>query len=146
MARVLRFVLAAAAVAALAAVPVHAKGPAEGRLCGVAGCLTLHGWEELRPFTSWWDTSFTQRTSPRPAPFFRVVVRQATPDPTKSITWTLLYVPSRNALRITQSRVPPYESGIGPYWRAIPATARAGLRRATASLNPYPGSSGWRTR
>ena len=142
MKRFLPLVLATGATAALAAFPVHAKGPAEGRLCGVSGCVTLRGWEELKPFTSWWDAPFKVRTAPRPAPFFRLIIHQAAPDNAKTITWTLLYVPSRDSMRITQSRVPPYSSGIGPYWRTIPATARAGLRRATASLSPYPRSSG----
>jgi hypothetical protein len=80
---------------------------------------------------------------PRAAPFFRLVVEQAAPDAGKKITWTLLYAPTRNAMRITQNRVPPYHTGIGPYWRAIPASARTGLRRATAGLDPFPASSTW---
>jgi hypothetical protein len=134
----------AAVIAAAATSVANAKGPAEGRLCGSSGCVQLRGYEPVRPFLSWWDEPFAERRAPRPAPFFRVVLHQAGPDAREAVTWTLVYVPSRNAMRITQSRVPPYRAGVGPYWRPIPVTARVALRRATAGARPYPASVAWR--
>ena len=98
----------------------------------------------MHPFTSWWDTPYAERKAPLAAPFFRLVVHQDAPDAGRKITWTLVYAPTRNAMRITQSRVPPYPTGIGPYWRGVPSTARSGLRRATAGLDPFPASATWK--
>ena len=144
MTTLLRVLLALVTLAVIVPATAPAKGPASGRLCGESSCVNLQGWDAMRPFTGWWDTPFTERAAPRPAPFFRLVVKQASPDAGRKITWTLLYVPARNAMQITQSRVPPYSTGIGPFWRTIPITARAGLRRATVALRPYPTSSSWR--
>ena len=138
-----RTLLAVATLVVIVPASAQAKGPASGRLCGESGCVTLQGWDTIRPFTAWWDTPFTERAAPRPAPFFRLVVTQASPHVGRKITWTLLYVPARNAMRISQSRVPPYSAGMGPFWRTIPITARAGLRRATAALTPFRPSSHW---
>jgi len=131
------------AVLVAALVPAaQAKGPGSGQLCGESGCSSLQGYEQLELFWSWWSEPFSQRRAPRPAPFFRLVVRQAAPAP---ITWTLVYAPRRNAMRISQSRVPPYSTGIGPYWRTIPASVRAGLLRVTRELTPFPAAPNWRT-
>jgi hypothetical protein len=132
---------AVAAVAALIASAALAKGPDEGRLCGRSGCVALEGYEAAEPFVSWWNIPFTQRPAPKPAPFFRIILRQFEPDP---ITWTLLYVPRRKAMRITQTRVPPYQAGVGPYWRTVPAAARARLVTTTYRIKPYPPSLDWR--
>lgn len=59
------------------------------------------------------------------------------------VTWTLLYVPRRDAMRIAQSRVPPYAAGVGPYWRAVPGSAWAALDRATDGVTPFPASPVW---
>lgn len=120
-----------------------AKGPFEGRLCGSSGCVTLRGYAATAPFTSWWSRPSAQRPAPRPAPFFRIVLRQGVPDGEEPVTWTLLYVPQRAAMRIVQSRVPPYAAGAGPYWRTVPGTARAALQRATRNVAPFAASPSW---
>lgn len=133
--------IATAAVSIALAVPAaEAKGPAEAELCGSSGCVRLSGSAALEPFSSWWKTPFTQLRKPKPARFYRILVRQAEPEP---ITWSLVYVPARNAMRLTQSRVPPYATGIGPYWRTVPAPARRGLRDATRGTTPYPASAAY---
>ncbi|MDX6439498.1 MAG: hypothetical protein QOF45_2081 [Gaiellaceae bacterium] len=134
-------VCAAAALSGAA----QAKEPAEGTLCGSSGCVALEGYDASGPFSSWWSTPFSEAPAPKPAPFFRVVARQSAPDGLGTVTWTLLYVPQRHAMRITQSRVPPYSTGIGPYWRTIPRSARAALLRATKDIKPFLPSSSWQT-
>jgi hypothetical protein len=120
-----------------------AKGPAEVTLCGRTGCVALEHHVAWAPITSWWWTPFTERPAPRSAPFFRFVARQAAPDALGPVKWTLLYVPQRHAMRITQSRVPPYSTGVGPYWRTIPLSARAALLQATDGVKPYRAPTRW---
>lgn len=132
--------LAGSLLAVALAGSAGAKGPFEGRLYGSSGCVALRGYAATAPFTSWWPRRFAQRPAPRPAPFFRIVLRQSIPDGGEPVTWTLLYVPQRGAMRIVQSRVPPYAAGVGPYWRTVPASARAALARATEGTTPFPAS------
>ena len=136
--------LAGSVLAVALAGSAAAKGPFESRLCGSSGCVTLRGYAAAAPFMSWWSRPFAQRPAPRPAPFFRIVLRQDAPDGQVPITWTLLYVPKRDAMRIAQNRVPPYAAGVGPYWRTVPGTAVAALERATEGITPYPASPVWR--
>lgn len=140
--RLRTFLVCIVVTVALAAAAM-AKGPFDGRLCGVSGCVTLRGYEATAPFTAWWSRPFTERSAPAPAPFYRVVLRQETPDGLKPVTWTLLYVPRRAAMRIAQNRVPPYAAGVGPYWREVPGSARAALDRATQGVTPFPASPVW---
>lgn len=121
-----------------------AKGPPEGRACGRSGCKVLTR-EQLHAVTGWWSEPFSQRRQPRAAPFFRTVVEYQAPDGREPIRWTLLYVPAHDAMRVAQSRVPPYATGIGPYWRTVPESARAGLARTVAGLTPYLPSQSWQT-
>jgi len=129
-------VLAGIALFAVSAPPADAKGPTAGELCGRSGCVRLGGEAEIARFVSWWSDPFGQR-APAVAPFFRIVVRHSEPEP---VTWTLLYVPRHDAMRITQSRVPPYRTGSGPYWRQVPLAARGFLRAATRGMTPFPAS------
>lgn len=140
LSRRLLFAVVALVVAAVPA--ARAKGPAFGQLCGSSGCSALDA-SGLEPFSSWWFEPFAERPAPKPAPFFRVVVRQSAPDGLTPVTWTLLYAPQRNAMRIRQSRVPPYSTGIGPYWRTVPTSARPALARATAAVKPFAASRSW---
>ena len=138
-------VVAGSAIAVALAAPVVAKGPMRGDLCGRSGCVALSGHEASAPFTSWWSRPFTERPAPASAPFFRVVLRQDAPDGGEPITWTLLYVPQRSAMRIAQNRVPPYSAGVGPYWRTVPHSARAALARATRGVAPFAASAAWQS-
>ena len=137
-------VLLGSAIAVVFAAPVAAKGPAEGDLCGRSGCVPLRGYQATEPFTRWWSRPFTERPTPVPAAFFRIVLRQDAPDGHQPIKWTLLYVPQRSAMRILQSRVPPYAAGVGPYWRTVPPTARSALARATRGITPFRAPTAWR--
>lgn len=136
---------AGSAIAVALAIPASAKAPPEGWLCGSSGCVSLSGHKASSPFSSWWSTPFVERPAPKPAPFVRVVLDQAAPDGLAPITWTLLYSPQRSAMRITQNRVAPYSAGVGPYWRAVPRSAQAALRRATSRVTPFSASRSWAT-
>ena len=116
-----------------------AKGPNVARVCGASGCTTLRGESAVQPLISWWYTPFSSRRAPRPAPYYSIAIR----DPS-GVRWSLLYVPSRRAMRIWQNRVPPYNQPIGPYWRDVPAAAVSGLGRVAAGLKPYAAPSAWR--
>jgi hypothetical protein len=142
--RCCRWVAIGLALGVAATAAAFAKEPPEGRVCGRSGCKALTQ-EQLHAVTSWWSDPFSQRRQPRPAPFFRIVVEYEAPDGRKPIRWTLVYVPEHEAIRVAQNRVPPYATGIGPYWRTVPESARAGLARTVAGVTPYLPSPSWHT-
>jgi hypothetical protein len=132
--------LAAIAAAALVTVPAaSAKGPNAASVCGEARCVTIRGEAAVWPLLSWQYAPFAERDAPAPAPFYSIRLREPT-----GVRWVLLYVPERHAVRIWQSRVPPYSQGIGPYWRTLPASGERALRRAAGRLAPYAAPAAWR--
>jgi hypothetical protein len=141
VARLRRVVWLVAACAACAAGPAAAKGPDAGSICGGLGCIALSGQSETAPFISWWNSAFSPRGAPRPAPYYWIQLRDGfAPE----IRWVLLYVPARRAMRIWQSRVPPGNEPIGPYWRTVPPAAADSIRVLVRSIRPYPTPRTWR--
>jgi hypothetical protein len=138
MLRVVRVVALLAAVAAVAAAPSAAKGPNLARVCGSSGCVSIHGESAVQPLMSWWWTPFARRGAPAPAAYYSIRIH----DPA-GINWVLLYVPARRAMRIWQSRVPPYNESIGPYWRTIPRSAGRGLEAVVRPVRPFAAPRKW---
>jgi hypothetical protein len=86
-----------------------------------------------------YDGPFSLRAAPRPAPFYAIRVH----DPA-GVDRTLLYVPRRHAVRLWQSRVPPYRRGNPPYWRTLPAAVEGMFVRVVRGLAPRRAPSAWR--
>ena len=120
-----------------------AKGPDRVRICGSGPCRVVLGEREVAPLLeTWWSGPFTQASAPRPAPYFTLRL-----DSTRIAIgrWLLVWVPSKRLLRVTQIAVPPYETAsVGPYWRPVPAAARAAFASGTRGLRPHPAVAGWR--
>jgi hypothetical protein len=115
-----------------------AKGPNFANVCGTSGCATVRGEFAVYRFMSWWNTPFSQRGAPAPAPFYKIKIR----DPS-GIRWSLLYAPSRRAMRIWQNKVPPYNQSIGPYWRSVPRAAVADMAALIRKVKPYAAQRRW---
>jgi hypothetical protein len=126
-----------AGIAIIAAGSALAKGPSLASICGATGCVTLRGELAVQPIFSWWSVPFASRAAPGPAPSYSIRVR----DPS-GVTWVLLYVPNRHAIRIWQSRVPPDSQPIGPYWRTVPMSAEPVLRRLVRRVGPHAAPAG----
>jgi hypothetical protein len=92
----------------------------------------LRGKAALQPLISWWYRPFSHRSAPAPAPLYSIALR----DPS-GIRWSLLFVPARRAIRIWQSRVPPYNQPIGPYWRTVPGAALPAIGRLGRKITPF---------
>jgi hypothetical protein len=118
------------------------KGPDRARVCG-ASCRTITGDRQVYPLLDAWGSKpFAQADRPRPAPYFTFSI-----DSTRggSGRWLLVWVPSKRLMRVTQIVVPPYETAtVGPYWRPVPAAARAAFTSAARRLRPHPAVRGWR--
>lgn len=139
MLRLLRILSVFGGLAAIAIGSAAAKGPNVASVCGASGCVTLRGESMVQPLISWWYTPFAPRAAPRPAPYYSIRLR----DPS-GIRWSLLYVPARRAIRIWQSRVPPYHQSIGPYWRTVPSSAVPAIRWLLQKLSPHAAPARWR--
>lgn len=113
-----------------------AKGPNFASICAASGCTTLRGEAAVQPLISWWYRPFSHRSAP--APFYSIKLR----DPS-GIRWSLLYVPARRAMRIWQSRVPPYNESIGPYWRTVPGAAVPAIDQLMHKVTPYAAPRRW---
>jgi hypothetical protein len=133
--------VAAVVAAGTLAVPVAgAKGPNVARVCGAGRCVTLRGERVVWPLLAWeYDGPFALLPAPRPAAFYSIRLH----DPS-GVEWTVLYLPGRHVVRLSQSRTPPYDRGTAAYWRTLPASADASFRRAVRGLAPLPAPAGWR--
>jgi hypothetical protein len=136
--RVLTSVSLVAMLGAIAVASAMAKGPNIGTVCGATGCITIRGETAVWPLLSWSYAPFSSRTAPAPAPYYSIRL-----DDPSGIKWVILYVPTRHAVRIWQSRVPPYPEGVGPYWRTLPASADRVFRRAVGRMQPRLAPPAW---
>jgi hypothetical protein len=132
-------VAGALVLAGLCVTSAEAKGPNVARVCGATRCTTIRGETAVWPLLSWQDAPFSARGAPSPAPYYSIRLH----DPT-GITWVLIYVPRRHAVRIWQNRVPPSSQGLGPYWRTLPASAEPVFRDAVRGLVPRRAPRNWR--
>ena len=126
------------AIGAIAVASATAKGPNVASVCGATRCITIRGQTEVWPLLSWSHVPFSSRPAPAPAPYYSIRLH----DPS-GIRWVLLYVPRRHAVRIWQSRVPPYSEGVGPYWRTLPASSERAFRRVVRNLIPRAAPRNW---
>jgi hypothetical protein len=135
-----RALSAFATVAAMVIIvpPAGGKDWGVASVCGTGHCLTLRGEKGVAPLLAWQDGPFVTRTAPAPAAYYAIRVHDGF-----DIHWTLLYVPSQHAIRISQSRVLGYEEGVAPYWRALPSAAEAALRHAVSPLRPLAAPRVW---
>lgn len=131
---------AAGLIALCVAAGAQAKGPDVARTCGASGCTTVRGVIAVDRLVRWMGATFTIAETPRPAPFYRITLRDH-----GSTFMTLLYVPARRRLRVLQPLPYPYGPGNGdPYWRPVSAAGAAALGRATARLRPFAAPHAWR--
>jgi|tagenome__1003787_1003787.scaffolds.fasta_scaffold18574098_1 hypothetical protein len=128
-----------AVAGALAAPTAGAKGPDAATLCGAQRCLTIHGERAVAPLLGWQSTGFSERAAPQPAPYYTLRVS----DRSAGIRWGLVYVPRRHAMRIWQNRIPPYDEGVGVYWRTLPAAAEPAFRAVLQTLRPHAAPRRW---
>jgi hypothetical protein len=135
---VLVTVLGTALAVAGAAAP---KEPDRAEVCGTT-CRWIYGEQQVwRLIGDWPAVPFVQAKTPKPAPYFTFSI-----DSTRETAhWLLVWAPSRRLVRITQVAVPPSQlEQVGPYWRAVPAAARAVFTDATRGLRAHAPSNGWR--
>jgi len=131
---------AAALIALCAAGGAQAKGPDLARACGASGCSTVRGEVRVELLVEWTEAGFTVAHAPRPAPFFRITLRNH-----GRAYMTFLYVPSRKVVRVSQSFSPTYAPGSQhPYWRPVNAEGTAAFAKALAGLKPFSVPRAWR--
>jgi hypothetical protein len=131
--------LLALASAALATTPALAKGPDRARVCGSAHCVTIRGERSVSSLFAWGIVPAAARSAPRPAPYYSIRIAGGGSD----VRWTVLYVPSRHAIRISQNRVPPYRDTVGPYWTTLSRSDQRVFRHAVRSLRPLAAPGRW---
>jgi hypothetical protein len=130
----------AALIALSAAGGAQAKGPDLARACGASGCSTVRGDTHVSTLIEWTYAAFTVADTPKPAPFYRITLR----DRGKAFL-TFLYVPSRKVARVSQSFSPTYAPGSWhPYWRPVNAKGAAAFAKALAGLKPFSAPRAWR--
>jgi hypothetical protein len=135
-----RLVAAVVAAGAVCVPAAGAKGPDVARVCGAARCVTLRGERAVWPLLAWqYDGPFALLSAPRPAAFYSIRLHGPS-----GVDRTVIYLPGRHVVRLSQSRTPPYDRGIGPYWRTLPASADASFRRAVRGLAPLRPPPDWR--
>jgi hypothetical protein len=117
-----------------------AKGPTGGSICGGLGCVALNAQAEISPFVAWWNTSFVHRDAPDSTPYYLIRLR----DDYSAVTWTLLYVPAKEVMRIWQSRPGSSTAPGRPYWRSVPPSARGTIHLLVRQIVPYPTPQRWR--
>jgi hypothetical protein len=132
---------AAVLIALCTAGIAQAKGPDLARACGASGCHTVRGAPRVYELIEWTYGMFTVADAPRPAPFYRIVLRDR-----GRVSWTLLYVPSKRLVRVWQPAINSlYAPGGGsPYWRPVNAKGAAVLGRTLAGLKPFSAPRTWR--
>jgi hypothetical protein len=125
--------IAAAALVALCVVGgAQAKGPDLARVCGASGCTTVRGIAAVQGLLDWMRPTFMVADTPRPAPFYRITLR----DHGQPVM-RLLYVPSRQRMRVWQPAPYPFAPGSQhPYWRSVSARGADLLENAVARLKP----------
>jgi len=118
------------------------KGPDRARVCGTK-CRTVTGDRQVYPLLdSWSSKPFVQADVPRPAPYFTFSIDSTRGE---SGRWLLVWVPSKQLMRVTQTAVPPYQTAtVGPYWRRVPRVARSTFAAAVRGLRPHAPIRGWR--
>ena len=132
---------AAALIALAAAGGAQAKGPDLARACGASGCSTVRGDIHVYSLIEWTYAAFTVAGTPRPAPYYRISLRDH-----GKLFMTFLYVPSRKVVRVWQNQPGPlYAPGSQhPYWRPVTAKGAAALGKAVAGLRPFSPPGAWR--
>jgi hypothetical protein len=132
---------AAALIALCAAGGAQAKGPDLARACGASGCSTVRGDVRVYTLIDWTYSEFTIATVPKPAPFYRITLRDH-----GKVFMTFLYVPALKVVRVWQPGFSPrYAPGSWhPYWRPVNAEGAAAFRRALAGLKPFSAPHAWR--
>lgn len=113
-----------------------------GKVCGQTTCFAVHGKASAALLS--WDSSapFALASAPKPAPFY--VIRFTTKYRTFApITEEVLYVPSRNMIRVFYDRTLYGPKPEGPYWRAMSRSARAQMNRVVAKIVPRNALHSW---
>jgi hypothetical protein len=130
----------AALVAMCLAAAAPAKGPDLARVYGASGCTTIRGPLAVDRLLSWMGATFTVAPVPRPAPYYRITLR----DHGQSLM-TLVYVPARHRIRVMQPAPYPFAPGSShPYWRDVSARGVAVFGEAVAGLKPFSAPRAWR--
>jgi len=129
--------LATLAVFACIATAASAAGSATGKLCGASGCLVLPRALAL-PLSEQNDT-FTPAGTPRPAPYYKIVIHGTGEGhlPNRTILW----VPSKKVWFDAEDHTPydPIQ-----FWRSA-GTAKdfPGLAAFAAKVKLYPAPRRW---
>jgi len=119
------------AAVALAFAPVaSAKGPSSARICGLSGCVTLHGDSSIAGATSLGGGPFELLDPPPPSRYFTIATGGHGYD------GRFLFVPSRGLLCIADGQT-------SPYWREAPPGATRALAHLTRRLRAFPAPQRW---
>jgi hypothetical protein len=113
-----------------------------GKVCGQNTCFAVHGKASAALLS--WDTSapYALASAPKPAPFY--VIRFTTKYRTlASINEEVLYVPSRNMVRIYYDRTFYGPKPDGPYWRVVPKSATPQMNRVVTTVAPRRALRSW---
>jgi hypothetical protein len=129
---------AIAALPLVLAASAAAKGPDRASICGATRCIAVQGDRHVYALIDWMAVPFAVVDAPKPARYYAIEIRD----------WgQLLYVPTRNVIRIWQGPQAygyfPPGSTSGPYWRALPHGARTMYAKLVRGLVPSAALARW---